>query len=98
MRFCDWPGIKVVVELVPNHTSRLHPWFSASRQGGRGGTGAPSPYHNYYIWSKGRQLANGTRVPPNNWVSVTSCDILLIMIFFPLCFSFFCFFFLALLF
>lgn len=47
--------IKVILDLVINHTSQQHPWFLKSRQGA-------GPFQDYYIWKKGR----GKR-PPNNW-------------------------------
>ena len=59
---CQFSGIKVVIELVPNHTSRRHKWFVQSRLSGVG-----NPYKNYYVWNKGRVEANGTRLLPNNW-------------------------------
>ncbi len=52
-------GIKVIMDLVVNHTSDEHKWFEASRD-------VNSPYHDYYIWRKGK--AGGKR-PPNNWLS-----------------------------
>lgn len=58
-------GIKVVIEVIPNHTSRKHPWFKSSQEGGSTG------YENYYVWHKGISLANGTRLPPNNWVTIS---------------------------
>lgn len=39
-------GIKVIIDLVVNHTSDQHPWFQSSRQG------ESSPYYNWYVWSK----------------------------------------------
>lgn len=50
-------GLKVVLDLVVNHTSDPHPWFQASRD-------PVSPYRSWYHWRRGE----GTR-PPNNWVS-----------------------------
>lgn len=50
-------GIKVVMDLVVNHTSDEHEWFVKSRD-------KDSPYHDYYFWRKGK----GKR-PPNNWLS-----------------------------
>ncbi|MGI6577986.1 MAG: glycoside hydrolase family 13 protein [Eubacteriales bacterium] len=48
-------GIKIVMDLVINHTSDEHPWFIKSRQG-------HPEYRDYYYWRKGK---NGG--PPNNW-------------------------------
>ncbi len=41
-------GIRVIVDLVANHTSDRHPWFRAALQG------ADSPFHDWYVWSKKR--------------------------------------------
>ncbi len=38
-------GLKVVTDLVTNHTSDQHPWFQAARQDKN------SPYRDYYVWS-----------------------------------------------
>lgn len=38
-------GLRVVTDLVMNHTSDQHPWFQAARQDKN------SPYRNYYVWS-----------------------------------------------
>lgn len=37
-------GIRVIVDLVVNHTSNQHPWFQSAR------SDPNSPYHNYYVW------------------------------------------------
>jgi glycosidase len=39
-------GLKVITELVINHTSDQHPWFQAARRDGPDG-----PYRDYYVWS-----------------------------------------------
>lgn len=52
-------GIRIVMDLVVNHTSSEHPWFKASFD-------KNSPYHAYYYWRKGKK--NNT-LPPNNWTS-----------------------------
>ena len=41
-------GIKVIIDLVVNHTSDEHPWFLAARES------ADSPYRDWYVWSKER--------------------------------------------
>lgn len=52
-------GLRVVMDLVVNHTSSRHPWFIESRQSRR------SPRRDWYIW---RDPAPGGG-PPNNWGS-----------------------------
>jgi alpha-glucosidase len=57
-------GIRVVLDMVLNHTSDQHPWFleaAASRTAAR---------HDFYVWSDGRTDADGKRLPPNNWTSL----------------------------
>ena len=51
-------GLRVVIDLVVNHTSDEHPWFVESR------SGRDNPKRDYYIWRDGK---NGG--PPNNWGS-----------------------------
>jgi alpha-glucosidase len=50
-------GIRVVVDLVPNHTSDAHPWFQAAR------SSRDDPHRDWYVWRDG----GGPAVPPNNW-------------------------------
>ncbi|NEC17697.1 alpha,alpha-phosphotrehalase [Streptomyces parvus] len=59
-------GIKLIMDLVVNHTSDEHPWFTASRDGGPEG-----PWRDWYIWRPPRE---GMRpgepgAEPNNWES-----------------------------
>ncbi len=56
-------GIKVLMDVVPNHTSSAHPWFTAALADGPG-----SAARSRYFFRDGRGRA-GQR-PPNNWVSV----------------------------
>lgn len=59
----DRLGIKVLVDLVPNHTSSDHPWFRAAMTAGPG-----TPERARYIFRDGTG-PNGDQ-PPNNWTSV----------------------------
>ena len=54
-------GIRLVMDLVVNHTSDEHPWFVESRKS------KDNPYRDYYIWRKGR--GKDGKKPPNNWTS-----------------------------
>lgn len=51
-------GIKIMMDLVVNHTSDEHAWFIESRKS------KDNPYRDYYIWRDGK---DGTE--PNNWGS-----------------------------
>ena len=50
-------GLRVITELVVNHTSDQHPWFQAARRAPKG-----SPERNYYVWSDDNKLYSGTRI------------------------------------
>ena len=52
-------GMRLIIDLVVNHTSDEHAWFVESRKG------PGSPYRDYYIWRPGQ----GDQ-PPNNWPSI----------------------------
>ncbi|GHC85182.1 oligo-1,6-glucosidase [Nocardiopsis terrae] len=53
-------GMRLVMDLVVNHTSDRHPWFTASRAG-------DDDKRDFYFWRPGRDGG-----PPNNWGSVFS--------------------------
>ncbi len=53
--------IKIIMDLVINHTSDEHEWFIK-------GIDSTSPYHDYYIWRPGR-VKGHKELPPNNWQS-----------------------------
>jgi maltose alpha-D-glucosyltransferase / alpha-amylase len=50
-------GLKVITELIINHTSDQHPWFKAARQAPPG-----SPERDFYVWSDTDQKYLGTRI------------------------------------
>ncbi|MGH2538371.1 MAG: maltose alpha-D-glucosyltransferase [Candidatus Promineifilaceae bacterium] len=59
-------GLKVVTDLVMNHTSDQHAWFQAGRRD------PASPYHSYYVWSETGEEYAGMRIiftdyEPSNW-------------------------------
>lgn len=56
-------GIRVTLDLVPNHTSNEHPWFRAAVAAGRG-----SPERERYHFREGRGPDDDA--PPNNWRAV----------------------------
>ena len=55
--------LKIIMDLVVNHTSDEHPWFKQAK------TSKKNEYYDYYIWRKGKNSG-----PPNNWQSVFSGD------------------------
>ncbi|CAZ84064.1 unnamed protein product [Tuber melanosporum] len=57
-------SIKIVMDLVVNHSSDEHGWFKESRKS------KTNPKRDYYIWRQPKFDAKGKRLPPNNWVSV----------------------------
>ena len=54
-------GLKLIMDLVVNHTSDKHSWFKKARKSRK------SKFHDYYIWKEGEK---GKK--PNNWKSVFS--------------------------
>ena len=54
-------GLKLIMDLVVNHTSDEHEWFTQSR------SSKDNPYRDYYIWKDGKDGG-----PPNNWISFFS--------------------------
>jgi alpha-glucosidase len=53
-------NIRIIMDLVMNHTSDKHPWFEESR------SSKTNPKRNWYIWRDGKPAGQ----PPNNWLSV----------------------------
>ena len=56
-------GLKIIMDFVPNHTSKKHPWFEESKKSKN------DAKRDWYIWRNGTG-ENGTE-PPNNWLSVS---------------------------
>ncbi len=53
--------IRIIMDLVLNHTSDQHAWFKQSR------SSKDNPYRDWYIW---RVNPKGKQYPPNNWQSI----------------------------
>ena len=68
--------IRVILDMVLNHTSDKHAWFIASS------SSRANPKHNWYVWNDGipanspgvtayqKKYEHEGRVPPNNWISL----------------------------
>jgi len=70
--FRDWENlvqeahkrdIKIVMDLVLNHTSYQHKWFQEARKS------KDNPYRDYYIWRDPKETDKGEK-EPNNWISM----------------------------
>ncbi|AFD26527.1 maltose alpha-D-glucosyltransferase [Deinococcus gobiensis] len=55
-------GLRVIADLVTNHTSSDHPWFQAARRGPTLPDGSPNEYHDYYVWSETGTEYAGARI------------------------------------
>ncbi|TVY23949.1 Alpha-glucosidase [Lachnellula hyalina] len=63
---CHSRGLRLILDLVINHTSDEHQWFKESRRS------KTDPKRDWYIWRPAKYAADGTRMPPNNWRSFFS--------------------------
>ncbi|KAJ5567200.1 Glycoside hydrolase superfamily [Penicillium sp. DV-2018c] len=61
---CHRRGLRIILDLVVNHTSDQHKWFQESR------SSKTNPKRDWYIWKPAKYDANGNRQPPNNWRSI----------------------------
>lgn len=55
-------GMRIILDMVLNHTSTAHPWFVESR------SSLDNPKRDWYIWQPGKKP--GGKKPPNNWRSM----------------------------
>ena len=56
-------GMRIIFDLVINHSSNEHSWFQESR------SSKTNPKRDWYFWRPGKIDKNGKRHPPNNWRS-----------------------------
>ncbi|KAH8822854.1 alpha amylase [Flagelloscypha sp. PMI_526] len=56
-------GMKLIMDLVFNHSSDEHPWFQVSR------ASKNNPKRDWYIWRDPKINVSGQKEPPNNWQS-----------------------------
>jgi alpha-glucosidase len=60
---CHGRDIRIIFDLVINHSSDAHAWFQESR------SSKENPKRDWYIWRPAKYDADGHRKPPNNWRS-----------------------------
>ncbi|TPX11581.1 uncharacterized protein E0L32_007792 [Thyridium curvatum] len=65
---CHARGMKLILDLVVNHTSVEHEWFKESR------SSRDNPKRDWYIWKPARYDADGNRMPPTNWRGYFACS------------------------
>lgn len=63
MKECEKREMKIIMDLVINHTSDKHRWFQQALKDKN------SPYRDYYYFKEGRKDKNGNYTYPNNWTS-----------------------------
>ncbi len=57
--------IRVLMDMVMNHTSDKHPWFVAAR------SSKDNPYRDWFVWQDAKGFTkDGKPIPPNNWQSL----------------------------
>jgi len=57
-------GIRILMDMVMNHTSDQHPWFLEAR------SSRDNPRRDWYVWHDGRPEGTPPGNPPNNWISM----------------------------
>ena len=71
-------GLKVIGDLVTNHTSSAHHWFQEARKGPKLPDGSDNPYFDYYVWSDTGTEYGGARIifvdtETSNWTKDEQC-------------------------
>lgn len=71
-------GLKVIGDLVTNHTSSAHHWFQEARKGPKLPDGSDNPYFDYYVWSDTGTEYSGARIifvdtETSNWTKDEQC-------------------------
>ena len=56
--------IKVIIDIVPNHTSDEHKWFKESKRSREG------KYSDWYVWKDPKGYRGDKPIPPNNWLDL----------------------------
>ena len=64
LKFCFFTGKRVILDLVPNQTSKKHPWFVKSQK-------KEEKYKDYYVWKSGSTT-------PNDWVRYIKNNLVII--------------------
>lgn len=60
---CHKRGMRLILDLVANHSSDEHAWFKESR------SSKDNPKRDWYFWKPPRYDEDGNRIPPTNWRS-----------------------------
>lgn len=61
---CHSRGMRIILDLVINHSSDQHAWFKSSK------SSKADPKRDWYIWRPAKYDKHGQRMPPNNWRSM----------------------------
>jgi alpha-glucosidase len=62
-------NLRIIMDLVPNHSSNEHEWFVESK------SSKTNSKRDWYIWKEGKKNASGTTIgPPNNWRTMFCMD------------------------
>lgn len=61
MKGCHERGMRLILDIVINHTSHEHAWFKESR------SSRTNSKRDWYIWRPAKYDKDGNRRPPNNW-------------------------------